>query len=54
MEEYSGKNTGVGLPLPSPGNLANPGIKAGSPALAGGFFLLLSHLGALEGMGGNS
>jgi len=26
------------LPFPSPGNLPNPGIEAGSPALAGGFF----------------
>ena len=27
-----------GLPFPSPGNLSNPGIKFGFPALAGGFF----------------
>ena len=27
-----------GLPLPSPGDLPNPGIKPLSPALAGGFF----------------
>ena len=26
-----------GLPLPSPGDLLNPGIEAASPALAGGF-----------------
>ena len=28
-----GKNPGVGLPCPSPGDLSNPGIKARSPAL---------------------
>ena len=27
-----------GLPCPCPGNLPNPGIEPGSPALAGGFF----------------
>ena len=27
-----------GLPLPSPGDLSDPGIKPTSPALAGGFF----------------
>ena len=27
-----------GLPLPSPGDLPDPGIKPASPALAGGFF----------------
>ena len=27
-----------GLPFPSPGDLPDPGIKRGSPALAGGFF----------------
>ena len=27
-----------GLPSPSPANLSDPGIKTGSPALAGGFF----------------
>ena len=27
-----------GLPFPSPGDLPNPGIKPGSPALAGRFF----------------
>ena len=26
------------LPLPSPGDLPNPGIEPASPALAGGFF----------------
>ena len=36
-----GKNTGVMLPFPSPGDLPNPGITPASlksPALAGGFF----------------
>ena len=28
-----GRNTGVGLPCPSRGNLPNPGIEPGSPAL---------------------
>ena len=28
-----GKNTGVGLPFPSPGDLPHPGIKLWSPAL---------------------
>ena len=27
-----------GLPFPSPGDLPNPGIELGSPALAGEFF----------------
>jgi len=27
-----------GLPFPSPGDLADPGIEAESPALGGGFF----------------
>ena len=27
------KNTGVGKPISSPGDLPNPGIKPGSPAL---------------------
>ena len=36
-----GKNTGVGLPFPTPGHLPDPGIKPeslASPAVAGGFF----------------
>ena len=32
-----------GLPLPSPGDLPNPGIKPRSPALAGGFFTTEPH-----------
>ena len=28
-----GKNTGVGLPFPSPGDLPDPGIKPRNPAL---------------------
>ena len=30
-----------GLPFPPPGDLSNSGVKPASPALAGGFFLLL-------------
>ena len=34
IDGYSpGKNTGVGLPFPSPGGLPDPGIKLESPAL---------------------
>ena len=32
-----------GLPFPFPGDLPDPGLEAGCPALAGGFFTL-SHL----------
>ena len=38
--DFPSKNTGVGLPFPSPGNLPYPGIKHASvtsPGLAGGF-----------------
>ena len=31
--DFSGKNTGVGLPFPSPGDFPDPGIEPGSPAL---------------------
>ena len=40
---FPGKNTGNGLPFPSPGDLPDPGIETASPALqavsciAGGF-----------------
>ena len=40
-EDYSGKNTGILLQFPPPGDLPNPGIKTASPVippLAGGFF----------------
>ena len=39
--DFPGKNTGAGLPCPSPGDLPDPGIKLTSfisPALVGGFF----------------
>ena len=36
--EFSTKEYWSGLPFPSPGDFSNPGIKPGSPALAGGFF----------------
>ena len=35
---FLGKNTGVGLLFPSPGDLPDPGIKPTSPVLAGRFF----------------
>ena len=31
--DFPGKNTGVGLPFPSPGALPDPGIEPGSLAL---------------------
>ena len=31
--DFPGKDTGVGLPFPSPGDLPNPGIETGSPVL---------------------
>ena len=31
--DFQGKDTGVGLPFPSPGDLPDPGIKPRSPAL---------------------
>ena len=31
--DFSGKGTGVGLPFPSLGDLPDPGIEPGSPAL---------------------
>ena len=34
---FPGKNTGVGLPFPSPRNLPDPGIEPASPTLAGFF-----------------
>jgi len=36
--DFPDKNTGVGFPFPSPGDLPDPGIELTSPALAGGFF----------------
>jgi len=39
--EFTRQEYWSGLPIPSPGNLPNPGIKSTclvSPALAGGFF----------------
>jgi len=41
--EFSRQEYWSGLPFPSPGDLLDPGIEPTSPALAGGFFLLLSH-----------
>ena len=42
---FRGKNTGVGLPFPSPGDLPNPGIKPASPVLQDDS-LLPRHLGS--------
>ena len=36
--DFPDKNTGVGLPFPSPGDLPDPGSELTSLALAGGFF----------------
>ena len=36
--EFSRQEYWGGLLFPSPGDLPNPGVKAKSPALAGGFF----------------
>ena len=35
---FHGKNTGVVLPFPSPGDLPDPGMETTSPELAGRFF----------------
>ena len=40
---FSRQECWSGLPFPFPGDLPDPGLEAGSPALAGGFFTL-SHL----------
>ena len=37
-----GKNTGVGLPFPPPGDFPDPGVEPASPALAGGFSAAVS------------
>ena len=37
-----------GLPFSSPGDLPDPRIELASPAMAGGFFYPLSHLGSTE------
>ena len=36
--EFFNQEYWSGLPFPTPGDLPDPGIKPGSPALAGGFF----------------
>ena len=40
-----------GMPSPSPGDLSNPGIKPGSPALAGGFFIIEASREAVGRLG---
>ena len=37
-----------GLPLPSPADLPDPGIKPGSPALTGGFFMTAAAVKSLQ------
>ena len=37
---FPGHEYWSGLPSPSPGDVSDPGIKPGSPALAGGFFII--------------
>ena len=44
--EFSRQEHWSGLPFPSPGDLAHPGIEPGSPALQAGA-LPLSHQGSL-------
>ena len=39
-----------GLPFPAPGNLPVLGIKLTSPALTGGLFIPLNHLGSTQGL----
>ena len=41
--DFPGKDTGVGLPFPSPGDLPNTGIEPGSPALQADSFLSELH-----------
>ena len=44
--DVSGKNIGVGLPFPPPGDFSNPGtalVSPASPTLAGGFFTTEPH-----------
>ena len=38
--DFPGKNTGMGLPCPSAGDIPDPGIETFSPSLAGGFFTI--------------
>ena len=44
--EFSREEYWSGLPCPTPGDCPTPGIKPGSPALAGGFFNTESHRGS--------
>jgi len=40
--EFSRQEYWSGLPVPSPGDLSNPGMEPASPALAGEFFTTAS------------
>ena len=42
--DFPGKNAGVGSHPLLPGNLPDPGIEPAYPALAGGFFFLITEL----------
>ena len=44
--DFPGKNSGVGLPFPSPGDLPNPGTKPVSPALQADSSLLKDKEGS--------
>ena len=46
--EFSRQEYWSELPFPSPGDLPNPGIELGSPALAGGFFTIWDTREALQ------
>ena len=48
---FPGHEYWSGLPSPSPGDLSNPGIKPGSPALAGGFFIIEASREAVGRLG---
>ena len=54
--EFSRQEHWSGLPFPSPGNLPNPGMEPGSPAVAGGLFTVWATREAQElmvaGVGG--
>ena len=46
--EFSRQEYWSGLPFPSPGDLPDPGIKPGSPALQADTFYHLSHQGSFQ------
>ena len=46
--DFPGKNIGVGLSFPSPGDLPNPEIKPTSLVLAGGLFTMMECYSAIK------